>query len=45
MQKFSEVYTIYTLPTIFVLDKDCEIESNFKVEGKFTNNILLLDMK
>ena len=45
IRKFSEAYTIYSFPIIFVLDKDCEIESNFKVEGKFTNNILLLDMK
>ena len=45
IRKFSEAYTIYTFPTIFVLDKGCEIKNNFKVEGKFTNNILLLDMK
>ena len=45
IQKFSEVYTIYTLPIIFVLDNDFEIENNFKVEGKFINNILLLDMR
>jgi len=45
IRKFSEAYSIYTFPTIFVLDKGCEIKNNFKVEGKFINNILLLDMK
>lgn len=45
IQKFSEAYSIYTFPPIFILDKDCEIINNFKVEGKFNNKLLLIDMK
>ena len=36
--------TIYSIPKIFVLDKDYGLENKIIVEGKFKNNILLIDM-
>ena len=42
--EFSKSKTIYSFPKIFVLDKDYGLENKIIVEGKFKNNILLIDM-
>ena len=44
IEEFSKLKTIYSFPKIFVLDKDYGLENKIIVEGKFKNNILLIDM-
>ena len=44
IKDFNNSKTIYTIPKIFVLDKDYGLENKIIVEGIFKNNILLIDM-
>jgi len=41
---FKKSKTIYRFPKIFVLDKDYGQENKFIIEGKFYNQMLLIDM-
>ena len=43
-EEFLKKKPIYSLPIIFVLDKDYGQEEKFIVEGKFYNHILLIEI-
>ena len=43
-EEFLKKKPIYSLPTIFVLDKDYGQEEKYIVEGKFYNHILLIEI-